>query len=65
VRCRGLLAAVDLLDQAAPSWQTMFDGGLHAFSNESSVVLAPPFISAPERLTEALDSFKQILHETA
>jgi taurine--2-oxoglutarate transaminase len=65
VRCRGLLAAVDLLDQAAPSWQTMFDGGLHAFSNESSVVLAPPFISTPARLTEALDSFKQILHETA
>lgn len=65
VRCQGLLAAIDLLDRPAPTWQTMFDGGIHAFSSASTVVLSPPFISAPARLTESLDKLKQLLHEAA
>jgi len=63
LRCQGLLAAIDLPEQTAPTWQTMFDSGLHAFSNQSSIVLAPPLISAPQRLMKALDVLKQLLHE--
>ena len=65
VRCRGLLAAIDLLDRSAPNWQTMLDGGLHAFSNENTVILSPPLISTPARLAEALDVLKRLLHESA
>ncbi len=65
VRCRGLLAAIDLLDRPAPNWQTMFEGGLHAFSNENTVILSPPLISTPARLAEALDVLKRLLHEAA
>lgn len=64
-RCRGLLAAIDLSDRLAPSWQTMFDKGLHAFGNENTIILAPPFVSTPERLSEALDIMKQLLQEAA
>ena len=64
VRCRGLLAAIDLLDRSAPTWQTMFEGGIHAFSNENSVILSPPFISTPARLGEALDVLDRLLRET-
>ena len=65
LRCQGLLAAIDLPEQTAPTWQTMFDSGLHAFSNESRVVLAPPLVSTPERLTKGLDVLKQLLHEAS
>lgn len=65
VRCRGLLAAIDLLDQPAPTWQKMFDAGLHAFSSESTVVVGPPLVSKPTRLEEALNTLKQLLHKAA
>ncbi len=65
VRCRGLLAAIDLLDRPAPTWQAMFDSGLHAFSSENSVVLSPPFVSTPARLTRALDTLKPLLTSAA
>ena len=65
VRCSGLLAAIDLLDRPAPNWQTMFDSGLHAFSNENTIILSPPFVSTPARLAEALDVLKRLLHEAA
>lgn len=61
VRCCGLLAAIDLSDHPAPTWQTMFDAGLHAFSSGNTLVLAPPHISSPARLSEALDVLKQLL----
>ncbi len=63
VRCCGLLAAIDLSDRPAPTWQTMFDTGLHAFSSGSTIVLAPPHISTPARLSEALGTLKRLLKE--
>jgi len=64
VRCRGLLAAIELSDRPAPTWQAMFDAGLHAFSQENTVILSPPFVSTPARLAESLDVFKRLLQKT-
>ena len=63
VRCRGLLAAIDLEDRPAPAWQTMFDAGLHAFSSGSTIVLSPPHISTPARLWEAMAALKRLLEK--
>ena len=61
VRCRGLLAAIQLADRPAPSWQTMFDAGLHAFSREDTVIVAPPFVSTCERLDQAFAKLAALL----
>lgn len=61
VRISGLLGAIELHEQVAPSWQTMFDAGLHAYSNGNTVVLAPPFISSPRRLSDALGVLNRFL----
>ena len=61
VRCRGLLAAIDLKGQEPPSWQAMFEAGLHAYSKEQRVILSPPFISTPARLTEAVRTLRELL----
>lgn len=61
VRNSGLLGAIELRENVAPSWQVMFDAGLHAFSSENTIVLGPPFVSTPERLTAALDTLKELI----
>ncbi len=58
VRCRGLLAAIDL-DCAAPTWSDCFEKGLHLYSKSNMIVVAPPFVSTVDRLKEALDILKQ------
>ena len=65
VRFSGLLGAIEFHEQVAPKWQAMFDTGLHAFSNENTVVLAPPFISTPEHLSDALGVLNRLLHKAA
>jgi taurine--2-oxoglutarate transaminase len=61
VRCRGLLAAVELADGHLPDWQVFFDHGLHVFSNPSMLILGPPFISSPARLRAALAVVQELL----
>ncbi len=46
VRYRGLLAAIDL-HRPGPSWDVLFAHGLHAYCKNSTLIVAPPFISAP------------------
>lgn len=60
-RRKGLLAAIELADQAAPSWDFCFDRGLHLFSKHNLLVLAPPLVSTPERLREACNTLHEIL----
>ena len=64
-RFRGLLGAIELHESIAPTWQEMFDKGLHAYSSGNLIVLAPPFVSSPERLVEAFDVLKKLLHRAA
>ena len=59
-RCRGLLAAIEL-NGPAPVWDEFLNAGLHAFSKESLVVVAPPFVSKPERLAAALEQLTTLL----
>jgi taurine--2-oxoglutarate transaminase len=65
VRISGLLAAIELHENVAPSWQAMFDAGLHAFSNENTIVLGPPFVSTPERLAHALSTLQELIRKAA
>ena len=60
VRCHGMLAAVDL-DHPAPSWDLMFDNGLHVYSKHNTVIVAPPLVSAPDRLATATDVLQGLL----
>lgn len=64
VRCRGLLAAIDVAQPTAPSWDRCRADGLHLFSKDRTIILAPPFISTPTRLSAALDALTAILQET-
>ena len=63
VRCKGLLAAVDLVDHAAPTWDTLFASELHAFSKDNTLIVAPPFVSSPQRLRQAIDAMRQLLQD--
>ena len=54
VRTRGLMARIDL-HHNAPSWQRAFDAGLHLFSRDNWILLAPPYVSTKQRLAESLD----------
>ncbi len=60
VRCRGLMAAI-YLDHHAPSWQVAFDAGLHLFGKENFMILAPPYVSSPQRIVKALEKFETLL----
>ena len=60
VRTRGLMAAI-FFNRPAPSWQAGFDAGLHLFSKNNFVILAPPFISTPDRLLSAVSTFRTLL----
>jgi taurine--2-oxoglutarate transaminase len=63
VRCRGLLAAIDL-DRPAPPWEAMIQRGLHACSIQNSIIVAPPLVSEPHRLKAATDVIVEILQES-
>ena len=56
VRCRGLMAAI-YLDCPAPTWQQAFDAGMHLYSKRNLTILAPPYISTPDKLNEMLDRY--------
>ena len=60
VRCRGLLAAIEL-NRPAPTWEAFFEAGLHVSCSQQMVILAPPFISRPDRLSESLRTLQQVL----
>jgi taurine--2-oxoglutarate transaminase len=64
VRQRGLLAAIDL-HEAAPAWDAFCTQGLHVFCRQKTVIVAPTYVSAPERLTVALETLQNVLHEHA
>lgn len=61
LRQRGLMAAI-YLDRPAPSWQNAFDAGLHLFQKENFNILAPPFNTDPEKLSEALNTYAELLN---
>ncbi len=63
VRCSGLLAAIEL-DRPAPSWEAFFARGLHVYSKDRRIVLAPPFVSREERLQQAFEQFQATLFES-
>jgi taurine--2-oxoglutarate transaminase len=65
VRCRGLLAAIDMAAHGAPSWEQCFEKGLHLHSKNDTIILAPPLISQPARLVAALDGLKDLFYETS
>lgn len=53
VRWQGLLAAIDL-KVAAPTWIEMISRGVHAFSKNQMIVLAPPLMANSQRLDRAI-----------
>jgi taurine--2-oxoglutarate transaminase len=57
-RRRGLLAAIDFRS-APPAWQTFLDAGLYVAVRDHMLVLAPPFVSSPQRLKGAF----QVVHD--
>ena len=60
VRIRGVMAGI-FFNRPAPSWQAGFDAGLHLFSKQNFTILAPPFVSTPERLNQAVETFITLL----
>ncbi len=59
-RQKGLLAAVEFLDRA-PQWQACIDAGLYLVTREKSIIIAPPFVSRPERLKGAFDALTRVV----
>lgn len=62
IRSKGLLAAIEF-HGAAPSWQACLDRGLYLVTRDQSVILAPPFISSPERLARAFRDLRALISE--
>ena len=60
LRLAGLMAAI-YFDHAAPEWKQAIDAGLHLYSKENMTILAPPYVSTPERLRQAIATFKTLL----
>jgi taurine--2-oxoglutarate transaminase len=60
IRIKGLMAAI-YFDHPAPNWQDGFDAGLHIFGKENYSILAPPYISSPDRLQQAIETFAGLL----
>ncbi len=60
VRCRGLLAAIEL-DRPGPSWDVLFHHGLHAYSKSNTLIIAPPLVSTPQRLARATQTLLDLL----
>ena len=54
-RCRGLMGAIEF-DRPAPTWQQGFEAGLHLFSTNQMTILAPPYVSTPDRLKRAFET---------
>lgn len=60
IRAEGLMAAI-FLNTNAPNWQTGFDAGIHIFGKDNFAILAPPYVSQPDRLKQAIDDFEKLL----
>ena len=60
VRQRGLMSAISL-NHSAPTWEAAFQEGLHLFSKENLILLAPPYISSPRRLESAINQLKELI----
>lgn len=60
IRQRGLMAAIDL-NRPAPTWREGFEAGLHFFGKENMNILAPPYVSTPERLATAMETYEKLL----
>lgn len=60
VRYRGLLAAIDL-HVAAPTWSTLIERGVYAFSKHNSLVLAPPLTADAKHLEQASSSVESCI----
>ncbi len=52
IRHCGLLAAIEFRTRA-PDWQSALVAGLYLVTREKSIILAPPFVSTPNRLRAA------------
>ena len=61
-RHRGLMARIDLKTEA-PTWQPTFEAGLHLFSLDNMILLAPPYISDHDRLRSAFDTLRSLIGE--
>lgn len=61
-RSRGLLAAIDF-ESACPAWQTCVDAGLYVVTRDKMMILAPPFVSRPERLQQAFATVTGLIEE--
>lgn len=59
-RQKGLLAAIEFAGRA-PEWQAFIDAGLYLVTRESSIIIAPPFISTPQRLRQAFDAMNRVI----
>ena len=60
IRHRGLMAAI-YLNQPAPVWKIGIEQGLHFFSKENLVIIAPPYISTIDRLESAFSKLARLL----
>ena len=60
IRQRGLMAAL-YLDQPAPCWTTGIEHGLHYYSRDNLLILAPPYISTCSRLDQACTALRKLL----
>jgi taurine--2-oxoglutarate transaminase len=61
VRCRGLLAAIEFGKTRLPSLNSFWKAGLHLYCRDQMMILAPPLISQPERLSQAFQQVDDLL----
>ncbi|HMP80742.1 MAG TPA: aspartate aminotransferase family protein [Pirellulaceae bacterium] len=61
VRLRGLLAAIEFGQRTLPAWPHFVDHGLYVFTKANMLILAPPFVSQPHRLSQAFEALHEAL----
>ncbi len=63
-RQRGLLAAIDFHGDLPP-WQSFIDAGVYVCLKDNMLILAPPFISQPDRLERAFQVLDKVFDTMA
>lgn len=64
VRCQGMLAAIEFGDRVLPGWADWAARGCYLYTKGNMLILAPPLVTAEERLQQAFDWVEQGLAET-
>ncbi len=61
LRVKGMLAAIEFEPRILPPWRHFTDAGLYVYTKGPMLILAPPLVTTPGRLTRAFETLEEVL----